>query len=241
MQHKGIYPKIKIGAVIDFQPNYFKFVSRFAGSTGGEELKKRMRGIITYEESQAVTKAFRQAGHEFYSCDILPCSGGHPEWHLQMDAIEALHTKGPWDFVGSHYPCTRLTNSGVCWLEKRNLWEDMRKAAHEFTLVPQFIKDNGVKGYVENPIPHKYAVEIIGKYSQIIQPWMFGHPERKATCLWLYGLTKLVPTNNVKAEMMKLSKAEQQRIHYLPPSPERAKLRSKTFEGIAQAMADQWG
>jgi hypothetical protein len=94
---------------------------------------------------------------------------------------------------------------------------------------------------IENPIPHKYALEIIGKrYDQIIQPWMFGHRESKATCLWLNGLPKLIPTNNVKKEMLELPKNVAQRLHYLPPSANRAKERSRSYEGIANAMAEQW-
>jgi len=95
---------------------------------------------------------------------------------------------------------------------------------------------------IENPIMHKYAVAIIGRrQDQVIQPWMFGHPEQKATCLWLKNLPKLIETDNVKAQMLALPKSEQQKMHYLPPSKDRWKLRSKTFEGIARAMATQWG
>jgi hypothetical protein len=124
------------------------------------------------------------------------------------------------------------------WLKKRNLWDTMELGARFFKLL---LNAQTPRIAVENPIPHKYAVEIIGrKYDQIIQPYMFGHPERKATCLWLKGLPKLEPTNDVKAEMEALPKSEAQRIHYMPPGPERAKMRSKTFQGIADAMAEQW-
>jgi hypothetical protein len=137
-----------------------------------------------------------------------------------------------------HPPSTRLCNSGVVWLEKRNLWKDMTEGANFFKLlldakIPLIA--------IENPIPHKYALQFIGKkYDQIIQPYMFGHPERKATCLWLKGLPKLKPTKDVKKEMMKLPKSESQRIHYTSPGKDRAKIRSKTFSGIAKAMANQW-
>lgn len=194
--------------------------------------------LIACEESQAICIEFRQLGFEAYSCDLQECSGGHPEWHYQQDVTDLLLQK--WDLVIAHPPCTRMANSGVMWLEKRNLWNDLDKATDFFN---EFVKygKQGNKIAIENPIPHKYAVERIGKYSQVIQPYMFGHTERKATCLWLFGLQELKETNNVMAEMKKLPKNEQQRIHYLPPGKERAKLRSKTFPGIAKAIATQWG
>ena len=195
--------------------------------------------LIACEESQAVCIEFRKLGFEAYSCDLQPCSGGHPEWHAKADAIDMLYAS-KWDLVIAHPPCTRMANSGVMWLEKRNLWNDLDKATDFFN---EFVKygKKGNKIAIENPIPHKYAVEKIGKYRQVIQPYMFGHTERKATCLWLFGLPKLKETNNVMEEMKKLPKNEQQRIHYLPPGKERAKLRSKTFPGIAKAIATQWG
>ena len=195
--------------------------------------------LIACEESQTVCKAFRERGHEAYSNDLIPCSGGHPEWHLQMDAVKALYMH-KWDLVIAHPPCTRLANSGVMWLEKRNYWNELYEGAkffNHFTLYGKL----GHKICIENPIPHKYAVELIGKYNQLIQPYQFGHTERKATCLWLFGLPDLKHTNNVYSEMIKLPKSEQQKIHYCSPGPERAKIRSKTFPGIAAAMAEQWG
>jgi hypothetical protein len=183
-----------------------------------------MKILVACEESQAVCIVFRERGHEAYSCDTLPCSGGHPEWHIQDDVRHVLYSK-IWDLVIAHPPCTKLTNSGVCWIEKNNLWNELNDACDFFNLFTEY----GKKG------------NKIGKYNQIIQPWMFGHMERKATCLWLFGLPELMPTNNVREEMLKLPKSQQQRIHYLSPGPERAKLRSKTFPGIAKAMAEQWG
>lgn len=144
-----------------------------------------------------------------------------------------------------HPPCTFITNSGVCWLynkdgsrnEKR--WANLAEACDFFKKLME--APVAVKA-VENPIPHKYAAELIGrKYSQIVQPYMFGHAESKATCFWLDGLPELKETNNVKQVWKSLPKNEAQRLHYLPPGPERAKLRSKTFPGIADAIADQWG
>ena len=195
--------------------------------------------LIACEESQALCIEFRKLGFEAYSCDLQECSGGHPEWHAKADAIDMLYAS-KWDLVIAHPPCTRMANSGVMWLEKRNLWNDLYKATDFFN---EFVKygKQGNKIAIENQIPHKYAVEKIGKYSQVIQPYMFGHTERKATCLWLFGLPELKETNNVMEEMKKLQKNEQQRIHYLPPGKERAKLRSKTFPGIAKAIATQWG
>lgn len=194
--------------------------------------------LVACEESQAVTKAFRALGHNAFSCDIQECSGGHPEWHIQGDAVEALYSR-KWDLVIAHPPCTRLCNSGVMWLERNGLWQDLNDAIAFFNVFTKYGKAGNFIA-IENPIPHKYAVAKIGKYSQVIQPYHFGHKERKATCLWLYGLPKLNPANNVFAAMQLLPKREQQRVHYLPPSADRAKLRSKTYTGIAEAMATQW-
>ena len=190
-----------------------------------------MKVIIICEESQTVCKAFRELGHRAWSCDILPCSGGHPEWHIVADATNSDILKKKWDLMIAHPPCTRLCNSGVMWLEKRNLWKDMDKGALFFK---QLLDADIPKKCIENPIPHKYALKIIGrKYDQIIQPWQFGHGETKATCLWLEGLPKLKPTDIVEGRV--------QRLHRLPPSKDRAMLRSKTYPGIAKAMAEQWG
>ena len=189
-----------------------------------------MRILIACEESQEVCKAFRAKGHKAYSCDLLPCSGGHPEWHLQGNVTHELYND--WDLVIAHPPCTRLANSGVRWLHERSLWQEMYYACEFFNQFQTYAL-SGAKVCIENPIPHKHAIEYIGKYSQIIQPWQFGHPESKATCLWLYNLPLLQPTNIVEGR--------EQRIWKLPPSDDRAKLRSKTFPGIAKAMAAQWG
>jgi hypothetical protein len=191
-----------------------------------------MKVLIGCEESQAVTKAFRALGHEAYSCDLIDCSGGHPEWHIKGDVMNEAYS-GNYDLGIFHPPCTYLANSGVRWLYKdgnRNeerfqnmLWAtrlfvDLLNAPIEFIAV-------------ENPIPHKHA--FLPKYTQLIQPWQFGHGETKATCLWLKNLPPLTPTNIVEGR--------EQRIWKLPPSKDRQALRSKTFEGIAKAMADQWG
>jgi hypothetical protein len=202
-----------------------------------------MKILVACEESQAVTIRMRKKGHEAYSCDIQPCSGGHPEWHIQNDVLK--HLDDGWDMMIAHPTCTYLTNSGVRWLYKKDgtkndeRWCDLDEAAEFFK---NLLNADIPLIAIENPIPHKYAVDRIGrKYDQLIQPYQFGDPESKATCLWLKGLTPLKETNNVKAEWKNRQKKEGQRLFYLPPGPERAKLRSKTFPGIAQAIADQWG
>jgi len=185
-----------------------------------------MRVLVACEYSGVVRDAFVNQGHDAWSCDTLPSeSAGN---HIQDDVLN--HLDKDWDLMIAHPPCTRLCNSGVSWLHKRNLWKDLDKAAVFFT---KLLHADIPKIAVENPIPHKYAVERIGrKYDQIIQPWQFGHGETKATCLWLKNLPRLQPTNIVEGR--------EQRLHRLPPSKDRAKLRSKTYIGIAEAMADQF-
>jgi hypothetical protein len=146
-----------------------------------------------------------------------------------------------WDLMIAHPPCTYLTNSGVRWFyTDPTRWGKLDQAAQFFR---RLFNAPIVKIAVENPIMHKYAKERIDgmEQSQVIQPWMFGHMEQKATCLWLKGLPLLRPTNNVKEQMMALPNNERQRIFHMPPGPDRWKLRSTTFKGIADAMADQWG
>lgn len=196
-----------------------------------------MKILVACEYSGRVRDAFIGCGHDAMSCDILPTDAPGP--HYQGDVRDVLGDN--WDLMVAHPPCTYLTNSGVTWLHKDpSRWAKLDDAAAFFKLlldapIPRIA--------VENPIMHKYAKERIGgvKQTQVIQPWMFGHTEQKATCLWLKGLPPLVPTNNVKNAMMALPDNERQRLHYLPPSADRWKKRSETFLGIAQAMADQWG
>ena len=197
--------------------------------------------LIACEESQTVTKEFRKLGHNAFSCDIEHCSGGFPEWHIRGDVTEVL--KQDWDMIIAHPPCTYLTNAGVCWLTGKNKkperWAQLEEGAVFFKM---FLDHPCELVAVENPIMHKYAIERIGrKHDCLMQPYMFGHTERKATCFWLKGLPPLLETENVRQEMEKLPKREQQRLHYLPPSKDRAKLRSKTYPGLAKAMAEQWG
>jgi len=192
-----------------------------------------MKVLIACEFSGVVTNAFRLKGHEAWSCDILP-TDSNPDWHIQGDVLKQLDKN--WDMMIAHPPCTYLCNSGVSWLHKdESRWVELEKASEFFKTLLEY---DIPKICVENPIPHKYGK--LPKYSQIVQPYEYGHPERKATCLWLKNLPKLKPTNNVKDEMLKLPKTQQQRTFYVPIK-DRAKNRSITFEGIAQAMVEQWG
>lgn len=195
-----------------------------------------MRVLVACEESQVVTAEFRKMGGvEAYSCDLLPTSGKHPEWHIQADALEVV--KMDWDMVIAFPPCTHISSSGARWFDekRRNGRQDMGvgffKAFTALDHVPHVA--------IENPVG--IMSRIYRKPDQIIQPWMFGHPETKATCLWLKGLPLLVPTDDVSDEMDKLDENVAHRIHHLPPTPERGMLRSKTYPGIAKAMAEQWG
>ena len=192
-----------------------------------------MNVLVACEESGTVRDAFIAKGHNAISCDILDTSAPGP--HIQGDVVPLLDMK--WDLIIAHPPCTYLANSGVCHIRKDpSRWLRVIEAAEFFR---KFIEADCPKICVENPIPHMYG---LGKtYTQVIQPWMFGHMEQKATCLWLKGLPLLVETSNVKEAMMELPNSQRQRLHYLSPGPNRAKLRAKTFQGIADAMADQWG
>lgn len=173
-----------------------------------------------------MTKAFRAKGHEAYSCDILPCSGGHPEWHLQQDVLSLL--RDWWDLILAFPPCTDLAVSGARWFpEKRASGAQQNSIA--FFLA--FTSANCKALAIENPIgimSTKYR-----KPDQIIQPWQYGHGETKATCLWLKNLPPLTPTDIVAGRA--------QKVWRMPPGPDRARLRSKTYQGIADAMAAQWG
>lgn len=188
-----------------------------------------MKVLVACEFSQIVTKAFRLKGHEAFSCDILPTEG-NPDWHIQGDVVEILD--GGWDLMIAHPPCQYLSNSGVRWLKNNpDRVFEMKLASVFFKTL--FECDDIPMIAVENPIQHKYARQIIRhNYDQIIQPWMFGHGETKATCLWLKNLPPLMPTEIVSGR--------QNRVHREPPGPDRWKNRSRTFPGIAEAMADQW-
>ena len=195
-----------------------------------------MKILIACEFSGIVRDAFLKRGHDALSCDLLPTESPGP--HYQGDVLDIINDG--WDMMIGHPPCTYLANSGVMWLHlRKDRWDQMREGAEFFKTL---LNANIPKIAIENPIMHKYALEIIGvKQTQSIQPWQFGHMEKKRTCLWLKGLSKLIPTTNLEKETNLLPMKEQQRLHYLSPGKDRAKLRSKTFKGIAQAFANQWG
>ena len=184
-----------------------------------------MKILVACEESQAVTIELRRLGHEAYSCDIEPCSGGHPEWHLQVDALELLKMK--WDMILAFPPCTHLAVSGARYFEQKRK-DGRQQAAIDFFM--RFANADCSKIAIENPVVIMSTVW--KKPDQIIQPWQFGHGETKKTCLWLKGLPPLIPTEIVEGR--------EQRIWKMPPSEDRAKNRAKTFPGIARAMAEQW-
>ena len=187
-----------------------------------------MNVLVACEYSGTVRDAFIAHGHNAMSCDILPSDAPGP--HHQGDIFDVID--GQWDLMIAHPPCTYLCNSGVRWLHTDSARKyEMQKGAEFFKKLAEV---NIPMIAIENPIMHKYAVEIIGRrQDQVIQPWMFGHGETKATCLWLKNLPKLEATNIVEGR--------EGRLHKLPPTADRGKLRSKTFQGIADAMAAQWG
>jgi site-specific DNA-cytosine methylase len=185
-----------------------------------------MKILVACEESQAVTIALRERGHEAYSCDIIPCSGGHSEWHLQQDVTPLL--LDPWDMVIAFPPCTDLSVSGARYFAQK-IADGRQQRSIDFFMLFANCKCQRVA--IENPIG--IMSSRWRKPDQIIQPWQFGHGETKATCLWLKGLPLLKPTGIVSGR--------EQRVWKMGPSPERAKLRSKTYSGIADAMAKQWG
>ena len=201
---------------------------------------KRLNILVNCEESQAVTIALRALGHNAFSCDLLECSGGHPEWHLQMDAIKALTFK-KWDMLIAFPPCTYLTVSANKWYKDQPprksgalvgaARRQARKEAIQFFMA--MVNADIPMIAVENPIgimSTKYR-----KPDQIIQPWQFGHGETKATCLWLKGLPQLTPTNVVEGR--------EENIWKMSPTKdpnERTKMRSKTYSGIAEAIANQF-
>lgn len=246
-----------------------------------------MKVLVACEESQAVCKAFRELGHEAYSCDIQECSGGHPEWHIQDDVLKVINPKhskcknmetgeifdwmrvefrtcdgiahcfdGKWDLIIAHPPCTYLSVSGNRWFDVDRYGQKAidrqreRERAAEFFM--KFVNADCEHIAIENPIG--YMSTHFRKPSQIIQPWMFGDNHSKSTCLWLLGLPALVPEVKDKPELewyewddAKTGRHKRQPLWYYKAfanaktQKERARLRSKTFPGIARAMAEQWG
>jgi len=196
-----------------------------------------MKILVACEYSGKVRDSFNKAGHDAISCDLLPTDA--PGNHYQGDVFDIINDG--FDLMVAHPPCTYLTNAGVSHLHKdAKRWLDLFEGADFFK---KLLNADIPKIAIENPIMHKYGKRLIGdiKQSQVVQPWMFGHTEQKATCLWLKGLPKLTETRNVKEEMMLLPKNKRERLHYLPPSKDRWKLRSETYQGLADAMASQWG
>lgn len=202
-----------------------------------------MKVLVACEESQAVTMAFRALGHEAYSCDIIPCSGGHPEWHLQQDVTPLLHEK--WDMIIAFPPCTYLTNAGARHLYKGGMLnaERYKKGLEAKSFFMAIYNADCQKIAIENPTPSR--VYKLPEKTQVIQPWQFGHPYTKRTQLWLKGLPPLKPTNIVTPERTWCPSGSYSQKHDEKHkgmfTTDRAKNRSKTFPGIAQAMAEQWG
>ena len=235
-----------------------------------------MKVLVACEESQAVCKAFREKGHEAYSCDIIDCSGGHPEWHIKDDVMWFLdghctfntmngvtHTcvEGrKWDMIIAFPPCTHLAVSGARHFEKKRADGRQREGIEFFC---SFLKADCDKIVIENPIgiisgdyikewfpdlAEKYNLPI--KPTQIIQPYEYGHPAKKSTCLWLKGVPLLKPTNIVEPDLVSYTCKNGKKVTFSKDycfsfdwnnATDRSKKRSKTYEGIAKAMAEQWG
>lgn len=207
-----------------------------------------MRVLVACEESQAVTIELRKLGHEAYSCDVEPCSGGHPEWHIQQDVLPLINGNcnfyavdgtyheivGRWDMLIAFPPCTHLCVSGARWFKEGVKPLYLQDQGAEFFM--RFVNSNCPRIAIENPVgvmSTRYR-----KPDQIINPYQFGHPEQKKTCLWIKGLPLLIDTDNVYAYMMTLPVKQRTRIHWLGSN--HSKERSKTYPGIARAMAEQW-
>lgn len=187
-----------------------------------------MRVLVACEYSGRVREEFRLLGHDAYSCDLLPAED-ESEYHIQGDVLPLL-TAG-WDLLVAHPPCTRLCNSGVRWLHERNLWAELDEAAEFFRA---FLDAPIRRIAVENPVPHKYALELIGRrYDFTTQPYEHGEPYTKRTAFWLKGLPPLRPTLIVDKR--------EPAVHRMSPGPDRWKERSRTYKGLARAMAEQWG
>jgi hypothetical protein len=227
-----------------------------------------MRVLVACEESQTVCKAFREKGHFAFSCDIMECSGGHPEWHIKGDVLPLLNGRckfktcdgvewelvGKWDMIIAFPPCTHLAVSGATWFEKKRADGRQREGIEFFC---QFLNVDCEKVAVENPVGiisgeyiSKWFPDLAEKYglpipsTQKIQPYEFGHPYTKTTCLWLKGLPKLIPTEILEKPengWVNQSFTANGRYGGFASNFQGSKERSKTFEGIGKAMAEQWG
>jgi hypothetical protein len=194
---------------------------------GGRFLQKKkvvaIRVLVGCEFSQVVTKAFRERGHEAFSCDVLPTEGNH-EWHIIGDVRDVLNEG--WDLAIFHPPCTHLAVSGARWFKDKT-----KEQEEAIRFVKELMNAPIEKIAIENPV--SIISSRIRKPDQIVQPWQYGHGETKTTCLWLKNLPLLQPTNVVSGRVA--------RVHMMQPSEDRWKERSRTFKGIAEAMASQWG
>lgn len=194
-----------------------------------------MRVLIACEFSGVARDAFRQRGHEAWSCDLLPAEPSpHSSYHFRGDVTPILGQS--WDLIIAHPPCTDLAVSGARHFPAKRA-DGRQQRAIDFFM--QFTQTACRRFCIENPV--SIISSVWRKPDQIVQPWMFGHPETKATCLWLNELPLLQPTNDVRHIMETLPAKDRSRIHYMSPGPNRGKLRSITFQGIAEAMAAQWG
>lgn len=223
-----------------------------------------MKVLVACEESQAVTKEFRALGHEAYSCDIIECSGGHPEWHIQMDVLKILnpvddgvmkaicfstmddeiHIVEKWDMIVAFPPCTYLTNAGARHLYKGGVLnqERYKKGIEAKNFFMMFYNADCERIAIENPTPSR--IFELPEKTQVVQPYQFGHPFTKRTQLWLKGLEPLKPTEIVVPERTWCPSGSYSKKHGEKHrgmfTKDRAKNRSKTFPGFAKAMADQW-
>lgn len=206
---------------------------------------KTIRVIVACEESQAVCKAFRERGFEAFSCDIEPCSGGHPEWHFQEDIFEILKRQPGFDLMIAHPPCTYLSNAGACRLyPKAGVLDTDRyeKGLRAKDFFMRLLNYPIAHIAVENPVSSR--IFDMPPFTQEIQPYQFGHPYTKKTRLWLRNLPPLSPTNEVMPTGPYVPSGTGRKDRSKYGAAERgkdAKNRSKTFEGIARAMAEQWG
>ncbi|KKN28608.1 hypothetical protein LCGC14_0852530 [marine sediment metagenome] len=216
--------------------------------------RTKMKILIACEESQAVCKEFRKLGHEAYSCDILSCSGGEPQWHIEGDILNwmgknSFNDYEGWDLMIAHPPCTYLSNAGIGWFNEEKYGDKARERKRlrieAFEFVMKIANVSIPKIAIENPVG--WLNSHWRKPDQIIQPWQFGDEESKRTCLWMKNLPLLIHTKIVKPKIYAYYKRGNKKgkpiygNDYLKFSEDRGKIRSKTFPGIAKAMAEQWG
>lgn len=185
-----------------------------------------MKVLIGFEESQTITKQLRKKGIEAFSCDLQECSGDHPEWHLQMDIFEAFNLN-KWDAIILHPPCTYTALCGNRWY-----FESEKRIEGAILCQTSWEQACKICDFVALEQPKTIMQKFIGKRSQTIHPWQFGHGETKETWLWLKGFPNLIPT--------KIVEGRENKVWKMPPSKDRGKLRSKTYTGIAEAIAEQW-